>query len=181
MVGIPIIHGTTGATERLGFAACNSEEWLAHHRTVGKIVLGELAVLVKTTVPCRTGPQVRSGLRPLRNSPITTTRRENPGSTSQAAPILPWGVGYVDDDGFASNGPENLHDHLRGREHLPQMNTPDFPRLPMRRSSVYPTSILERGQGGGAAHARHRWGKATTDGLLAYLREHLSHRSYAVY
>ena len=41
----PIIHEYYGATEGLGFSACNTEEWLAHPGTVGKIVLGELSVL----------------------------------------------------------------------------------------------------------------------------------------
>ena len=41
----PIIHEYYGATEGLGFAACDTAEWLAHKGTVGKIVLGELAVL----------------------------------------------------------------------------------------------------------------------------------------
>ena len=41
----PIIHEYYGATEGLGFAACNTEEWLEHKGTVGKVVLGELAVL----------------------------------------------------------------------------------------------------------------------------------------
>ena len=41
----PIIHEYYGATEGLGFAACDSAEWLAPPGTVGKIVLGELSVL----------------------------------------------------------------------------------------------------------------------------------------
>ena len=41
----PIIHEYYGATEGLGFAACNSEEWLAHKGTVGKIVLGDVHIL----------------------------------------------------------------------------------------------------------------------------------------
>jgi long-chain acyl-CoA synthetase len=41
----PIILEYYGATEGLGFAACNSEEWLAHRGTVGRIVLGELHIL----------------------------------------------------------------------------------------------------------------------------------------
>jgi long-chain acyl-CoA synthetase len=32
----PIIHEYYGATEGLGFTACNSQEWLAHRGTVGK-------------------------------------------------------------------------------------------------------------------------------------------------
>src|SRR5258708_22487659 len=41
----PIIHEYYGATEGLGFTACNSAEWLAHWGTVGKVLLGDLHVL----------------------------------------------------------------------------------------------------------------------------------------
>jgi len=41
----PIIHEYYGATEGLGFTACDSAEWLAHRGTVGRVLLGELAVL----------------------------------------------------------------------------------------------------------------------------------------
>ncbi len=41
----PIIHEYYGATEGLGFTACNSQEWLAHKGTVGRVLLGKLHVL----------------------------------------------------------------------------------------------------------------------------------------
>ncbi|MEM7468355.1 MAG: AMP-binding protein, partial [Pseudomonadota bacterium] len=41
----PIIFEYYGATEGLGFAACTSEEWLAHQGSVGKIMLGELHIM----------------------------------------------------------------------------------------------------------------------------------------
>jgi long-chain acyl-CoA synthetase len=41
----PVIHEYYSATEGLGFTACDSEEWLAHPGTVGKVVLGELHIL----------------------------------------------------------------------------------------------------------------------------------------
>ena len=41
----PIIHEYYGATEGLGFSACDTQEWLAHPGTVGKIVLGHSARL----------------------------------------------------------------------------------------------------------------------------------------
>lgn len=41
----PIIHEYYGATEALGFAALNSEEWLQHKGSVGKVILGELHIL----------------------------------------------------------------------------------------------------------------------------------------
>ncbi len=41
----PIIEEYYGATEGLGFAACDSAQWLAHKGTVGKILMGELHIL----------------------------------------------------------------------------------------------------------------------------------------
>src|SRR6202163_1353634 len=51
----PIIHEYYGATEGLGFTACNSEEWLAHRGTVGKVLLGELHILDVNMQECPTG------------------------------------------------------------------------------------------------------------------------------
>jgi len=51
----PIIHEYYGATEGLGFTACNSEEWLAHKGTVGKVLLGDLHILDANMQPCPTG------------------------------------------------------------------------------------------------------------------------------
>ena len=41
----PIIQEYYGATEGLGFTACDTAEWLAHPGTVGKVVLGEVHIL----------------------------------------------------------------------------------------------------------------------------------------
>jgi long-chain acyl-CoA synthetase len=41
----PVIHEYYGATEGLGFTACDSEEWLAHPGTVGKVILGDIHIL----------------------------------------------------------------------------------------------------------------------------------------
>ena len=41
----PIIHEYYGATEGLGFTACDSEEWLAHRARSGKVMLGDLHIL----------------------------------------------------------------------------------------------------------------------------------------
>ena len=41
----PIIHEYYGATEGLGFAACDAGEWLQHPGTVGRVLLGELHIL----------------------------------------------------------------------------------------------------------------------------------------
>ena len=44
-----------GATEGLGFVACDSSEWLAHRGTVGRVLLGELHVLDEQMHACPTG------------------------------------------------------------------------------------------------------------------------------
>ena len=51
----PIIHEYLGATEGLGFVACDSSEWLAHRGTVGRVLLGELHVLDEQMHACPTG------------------------------------------------------------------------------------------------------------------------------
>src|SRR3984893_12555110 len=51
----PIIHEYYGATEGLGFTACNSQEWLAHRGTVGKVLLGDLHILDENLKTCPVG------------------------------------------------------------------------------------------------------------------------------
>jgi long-chain acyl-CoA synthetase len=51
----PIVHEYYGATEGLGFAACDSSEWLAHRGTVGKVMFGDLHVLDDAMKPCPAG------------------------------------------------------------------------------------------------------------------------------
>ena len=51
----PIIHEYYGATEGLGFTACNSQEWLAHRGTVGRVLLGDLHILDEHMQPCPKG------------------------------------------------------------------------------------------------------------------------------
>ncbi|MFM7121713.1 MAG: AMP-binding protein, partial [Gammaproteobacteria bacterium] len=50
----PIIHEYYGATEGLGFTACNSAEWLAHRGTVGRVILGVMHILDNDLRPCPT-------------------------------------------------------------------------------------------------------------------------------
>ena len=47
----PIVHEYYGATEGLGFTACDSAEWLAHRGTVGKVLFGELHILDENMQP----------------------------------------------------------------------------------------------------------------------------------
>jgi long-chain acyl-CoA synthetase len=51
----PIILEYYGATEGLGFAACDSHQWLSHPGTVGEVVFGDLQVLDENMKPTPKG------------------------------------------------------------------------------------------------------------------------------
>lgn len=97
----PIIHEYYGATEGLGFAACNSEEWLAHRGTVGKIVLGDLYIAdeemnelpqgVPGTIWFKTATEFE-----YHNDPDKTSEATSDDGTMTTVND----VGYVDEDGF---------------------------------------------------------------------------------
>src|SRR5580704_5444038 len=97
----PIIHEYYGATEGLGFTACNSEEWLAHPGTVGRVLLGDLHILDENMKACPTGTPGTVWFKTATpfeyfNDPNKTSEARSPdGSMSTVGD-----VGYVDDDGF---------------------------------------------------------------------------------
>ena len=97
----PIIHEYYGATEGLGFAACDSAQWLAHRGTVGKVMLGDLHVLDESMNPCPKGTSGTLWFRTatpfeyFNDSAKTAEARSPDGSMSTVGD-----VGYVDDDGF---------------------------------------------------------------------------------
>jgi long-chain acyl-CoA synthetase len=97
----PIIHEYYGATEGLGFTACNSEEWLAHRGTVGKVLLGDLHILDENLKPCPPGTPGTVWFKtgsPFEyfNDPTKTSEARSPdGSMSTVGD-----VGYIDDDNF---------------------------------------------------------------------------------
>jgi long-chain acyl-CoA synthetase len=97
----PIIHEYYGATEGLGFTACNSAEWLAHRGTVGKVLLGELHVLDPDMQPCPTGTAGTLWFKTATpfeyfNDPAKTKEARSPdGSMSTVGD-----VGYIDEDGY---------------------------------------------------------------------------------
>ena len=51
----PIIHEYYGATEGLGFAACDTPEWQAHRGTVGRVIFGQVHVLDEQMQPLPKG------------------------------------------------------------------------------------------------------------------------------
>jgi long-chain acyl-CoA synthetase len=97
----PIIQEYYGATEGLGFTACDSAEWLAHKGTVGKVLLGELDILDETMQPCPTGTPGTLWFKTATpfeyfNDPEKTARaRSADGAMSTVGDI-----GYLDNDDY---------------------------------------------------------------------------------
>jgi long-chain acyl-CoA synthetase len=97
----PIIHEYYGATEGLGFTACDSAEWLAHRGSVGKVMMGDLHILDERMQPCPKGVPGEIWFKTATpfvyfDDPEGTAQtRSADGSMSTVGD-----VGYVDDDGF---------------------------------------------------------------------------------
>ena len=97
----PIIHEYYGATEGLGFTACNSEEWLSHRGSVGRVLLGDLHILDDDMQPVPNGTsgqiwfKTASEFEYFNDEEKTAEARSADGSMSSVGD-----VGYVDDDGF---------------------------------------------------------------------------------
>jgi len=97
----PIILEYYGATEGLGFAACDSAEWLAHPGTVGRVVAGELHVLDEDMTPTAKGEpgtlwfKTANPFEYFNDPEKTREARSADGSMSTVGD-----VGYLDDDGF---------------------------------------------------------------------------------
>jgi long-chain acyl-CoA synthetase len=97
----PIIHEYYGATEGLGFTACDSQQWLAHRGTVGKVLLGELHILDENMQPSPAGTPGTVWFKTATpfeyfNDPNKTREARSPdGGMSTVGD-----VGYVDGDGF---------------------------------------------------------------------------------
>ena len=96
----PIIHEYYGATEGLGFTACDSPEWLAHRGSVGRVLLGDLHILDENMRPCPKGVPGTVWFRTATpfeyfNDPVKTAEaRSTDGTMSTVGD-----VGCVD-DGF---------------------------------------------------------------------------------
>lgn len=97
----PIIFEYYGATEGLGFVACDSEEWLAHEGTVGKVMLGDLHILDDEMQPCDTGDIGTVWFKtatPFEYFNDQTKTKEATSSDGTMTTVND--VGYVDKDGF---------------------------------------------------------------------------------
>ena len=97
----PIIHEYYGATEGLGFTACNSAEWLAHPGSVGRVLLGDIHILDEQMQPVPLGTSGEVWFKTASpfvyfNDPERTAQTRSPdGSMSTVGDM-----GYLDRDGF---------------------------------------------------------------------------------
>jgi long-chain acyl-CoA synthetase len=97
----PIIDEYYGATEGLGFTACDSVEWLAHKGTVGKVMMGDLHILDEQMQPLPKGVpgaiwfKTASPFVYFNDPERTALTRSSDGTMSTVGD-----VGYVDEDGF---------------------------------------------------------------------------------
>ena len=97
----PIIHEYYGATEGLGFTACNSEEWLAHKGSVGKVMLGDLHILDDEMNELPMGQPGTIWFKTAtpfeyHNDPDKTAESTSPDGTMTTV----GDVGYVDEDNY---------------------------------------------------------------------------------
>jgi long-chain acyl-CoA synthetase len=97
----PIIQEYYGATEGLGFTACDTAEWLAHPGTVGRVRLGELHILDEEMNPLPDGEpgtiwfKTASPFEYFYDPEKTREARSADGTMSTVGD-----VGYLDADGF---------------------------------------------------------------------------------
>lgn len=97
----PIVDEYYGATEGLGFIASNSEEWLAHPGTVGRVLLGDLHILDDAMNEVPTGETGQLWFTTATefeyfNDPARTAEARSPDGTMSTV----GDIGYITDDGF---------------------------------------------------------------------------------
>ena len=97
----PIIHEYYGATEAMGFTACNSAEWLAHRGTVGKVLMGELHVLDEAMQPTPKGQPGELWFKTANPFVYFDDPERTQATRSADGTMTTVGdVGYLDEDGF---------------------------------------------------------------------------------
>ena len=97
----PIIHEYYGATEGLGFAYCDSQAWLSHPGTVGKVLFGKLHVLDDDMQPCPAGTPGTLWFEGGADfAYYKDVQRTNDARSENGKLCTVGDVGYVDDEGF---------------------------------------------------------------------------------
>jgi long-chain acyl-CoA synthetase len=157
----PIIHEYYGATEAMGFTACDTPRVAGHRGTVGRVLMGDLHILDENMQPVPKGTPGEIWFKTA--NPFEYFN--DPERTAEA----PLGRRHHEHGGRRGlcrrrrlplpDRPLDLHDHLGRREHLPAgMREPaDHPPeggrcRGLRRAQ---RGLRRRGQGRRAADARH--------------------------
>ena len=97
----PIIHEYYGATEGLGFTACNTQEWLTHRGTVGKVLMGELHILDEDGKPSPEGSPGEIWFKTATEFSYFNDAEKTREATSADGTMSTVGdVGFVDNDGY---------------------------------------------------------------------------------
>ncbi len=97
----PIIHEYYGATEGLGFTACNSEEWLAHRGTVGRVLLGEIHILEEDGTPTAQGKPGEIWFKTANEFSYFNDKEKTAEAISADGTMSTVGdIGYLDEDGY---------------------------------------------------------------------------------
>lgn len=96
-----IIYEYYGASEGLGFAYCNTEEWLAHKGTVGKIVAGVLHILDEDGKPVARGTAGELWFEKAMEFRYFNNPQKTEESSSDDGKMATVGdIGYIDEEGF---------------------------------------------------------------------------------
>jgi long-chain acyl-CoA synthetase len=97
----PIIHEYYGATEAMGFIACDSKQWLAHKGTVGRVVSGELHVCDDDMNEMPSGtPGTLWFVTPTPVQYFRDEVRSREAQSPDGRMSTVGDIGYVDDDGY---------------------------------------------------------------------------------
>ncbi len=97
----PIIHEYYGATEGLGFTACDSEEWLAHKGSVGKVILGDIHILDDEMNPLPLGTPGTIWFKTATPFEYFNDQEKTTESKSADGEMTTVGdIGYLDEDNF---------------------------------------------------------------------------------
>ncbi len=97
----PVLLEYYSATELLGFAVCDSTEWLSHRGTVGKVVSGEICVLDDDMRPVPKGEPGTLWFKTMSEFSYFNDPQKTVESRSADGTMTTVGdVGYVDDDGY---------------------------------------------------------------------------------
>jgi long-chain acyl-CoA synthetase len=97
----PVLLEYYSATELLGFAVCDSAEWLTHRGTVGKVISGQICVLDDDMRPAAKGEPGTLWFKTMSDFSYFNDPQKTAESRSADGTMTTVGdVGYVDDDGY---------------------------------------------------------------------------------